>query len=229
MQTNASSIQAEINNALAIIFQGKMETTASGRTDAGVHAKAQVFHCDLPKIIEEGTLCHKMNGVLPSDIIINKILSVGEKAHARFDAISRSYEYHVLFKKSPFGSNENYILPKKPDFDKMNEACQIIIGEDDFTSLSKVKTDVNNFVCDIKRAEWQYIDEKAVFYITANRFLRGMVRALVGTLLDVGFNKISPDEFTKIIEAKDRTHAGQSVPAQGLYLCDVRYPSDIFN
>ena len=114
------------------------------------------------------------------------------------------------------------------DFDKMNEACNALLGEQDFTSFSKVKTEVNNFICNIQRAEWQFEDEKAIFYVTANRFLRGMVRTLVGTLLNVGYGKTSLAEFTEIIKTKDRTAAGQSVPSQGLYLCDVRYPDKIF-
>ena len=228
IQPNANTVQAEVNKALATIFQTTIETLGSGRTDSGVHAKEQVFHGDIPKAILETTLCHNLNGLLPSDIVVNKVLEVKDDAHARFDAISRSYEYHIHFKKSPFEFNENYLVPKRPDFEKMNNAGKTLLGAQDFTSFSKVKTEVNNFYCDVKRAEWQFDDEKAIFYVTANRFLRGMVRALVGTLLNVGYGKSNLEDFSEIIHAKDRTLAGQSVPPQGLYLCDVRYPSKLF-
>ena len=228
VQPNANTVQAEINNALATILQTSIETVGSGRTDAGVHAKEQVFHADIPDTITATTLIQKMNGLLPQDIVVNKILPVEKDAHARFDAISRSYEYHLHFKRSPFKAKEYHFLPKKPELELMNQACKSLLGEHDFTSLSKVKTEVNNFFCDIIRSEWQYDNEKAIFYVTANRFLRGMVRTLVGTLLDVGYGKTSLAEFAEIIQAKDRTTAGQSVPSQGLYLCDVRYPEKIF-
>lgn len=227
-QPNANTVQAEINKALGTILQTKIETIGSGRTDTGVHAIEQVFHCDIPENAQEKTLLPKTNGLLPADIVVTNILPVEKEAHARFDAISRSYEYHLQFKRSPFGANESHFLSKTPDFEQMNQASKTLLGEQDFTSFSKVKTEVNNFFCDIKKAEWQFDEEKAVFYVTANRFLRGMVRALVGTLLNVGYSKTSLEEFTEIIEAKDRTVAGPSVPPQGLYLCDVRYPSKVF-
>ena len=229
MQPNANTIQAEVNNALATILQENIETNGSGRTDSGVHAKEQVFHCDLNITISTDELVRKMNGLLPNDIVVNKIFEVKDEAHARYNAISRSYEYHILFNRSPFGSAEHYFTHKKPDFKLMNKACKLLIGKQDFTSFSKVKTEVNNFFCDISKAEWQFSEEKATFYVTANRFLRGMVRALVGTLLNVGYGTISLEEFKNIISAKDRSQAGQSVPPQGLYLCDVRYPEELFN
>lgn len=221
-------MQAELNSALATLLQASIETVGSGRTDTGVHAKEQVFHCDIPGTVSETALVQKMNGLLPNAIVVNKILPVDKEAHARFDAISRSYEYHIHFKRSPFKAKEYHFLPKTPDFEQMNQACRTLLGEQDFTSFSKVKTEVNNFFCDIIRAEWQFDAEKAIFYVTANRFLRGMVRTLVGTLLNVGYGKTSLEEFAEIIQAKDRTAAGQSVPSQGLYLCDVRYPEKIF-
>jgi len=228
IQPNANSVQAEVNKALAILFKREIETIGSGRTDTGVHATEQVFHADLPDSIEEETIMNKMIGLLPKDIVVNQIKLVSESAHARFDAIRRSYEYHIHFRRSPFHVNEYCYLPKKPDFETINKACQLIFGKHDFTSFSKVKTSVNNFNCQIEQAEWQVEDEKAIFYETANRFLRGMVRALVGTLLDVGYGKINIEEFKKILLAKDRRRAGQSVPPQGLYLCEVRYPETIF-
>lgn len=229
VQPNANTVQAEINNALSTILQQSIETIGSGRTDSGVHAKEQVFHCDLDLQIPENDLIHKMNGLLPDSIVLEKILNVKEDAHARFDAISRSYEYHIHFKRRPFGLGEYYSTNKRPDFELMNKACDLLIGKHDFTSFSKVKTEVNNFYCDVSRAEWEFNEENAVFFVTANRFLRGMVRAIVGTLLSVGYGAISLEEFENIIIAKNRSRAGQSVPPQGLYLCDVRYPEEVFN
>jgi len=228
IQPNANTVQAEINKALGTLVQNSIETVGSGRTDTGVHAKEQVFHADIPNTVPEATWLQKMNGLLPNDIVVNKVMPVKKDAHARFDAISRSYEYHIHFKRSPFQAKEYHFLAKTPDWVQINQACKTILGEQDFTSFSKVKTEVNNFLCDIKRAEWHFDNGKAIFYVTANRFLRGMVRTLVGTLLNVGYGKTSLADFTKIIKAKDRTAAGQSVPPQGLYLCEVRYPDKIF-
>ena len=229
VQPNANTVQAEINNALSTILQQSIETIGSGRTDSGVHAKEQVFHCDLDLQVPENELIHKMNGLLPDSIVLENMLNVKKDTHARFDAISRSYEYHIHFKRSPFGVGEYYFTHKKPDFDLMNKACALLIGKHDFTSFSKVKTEVNNFYCDVSRAEWEFNKEKAVFFVTANRFLRGMVRAIVGTVLSVGYGATSLGEFENIIIAKNRSRAGQSVPPQGLYLCDVRYPEEVFN
>jgi len=228
MQPNAITVQGEINNALATILQTSIETMGSGRTDSGVHAKEQVFHIDLHQPIAEETLLHKMNGILAADIVVNNILPVNNDAHARFNAISRDYEYHIHFKKSPFCLNEYHYLKQMPDFELMNKACQLIIGKHDFTSFSKAKTEANNLICTLERAEWQYEDGRSIFYVTANRFLRGMVRAMVGTLLNVGNGKTSLKEFADILDTKDRTLAGQSVPPQGLYLCNVRYSTQIF-
>lgn len=226
-QPNALTVQEVINQALAKLYGQGVETLGSGRTDTGVHAKMQVFHADLPEKYTELELRHKLNGVLPNDIVANSVYPVVPEAHARFSAVSRGYEYHITFKKSPFGENENYFLPKIPDATVIQKGCQLLLGEHDFTSFSKVKTDVNNFRCTILQAEWHQNTDSAVFDVTANRFLRGMIRALVGTLLDLGFGKISMAEFSAIIAAQNRALAGQSVPPQGLYLCKVRYPEDI--
>ena len=227
-QPNAITVQEVVNSALQTVYGKPTETTGSGRTDTGVHAKMQVFHADLPGKYNSQDLIHKLNGVLPDDIVVNNIRLVNPEAHARFSAEARGYEYHIRFKKTPFGKNEAFFLPKFPDTALINQGCKLILGEHDFTSFSKVKTDVNNFNCTIYRAAWNQTTETAVFEVSANRFLRGMVRALVGTLLNLGFGKITMEEFTQIIEAKNRSVAGQSVPPQGLYLCDVRYPDEIF-
>lgn len=228
-QPNATTVQEVLNKSLQTLYSQSIETLGSGRTDTGVHAKMQIVHADLPAKYTVQELIQKLNGVLPDDIVVNNVLQVQSDSHARFSALSRGYEYHISFRKSPFGKNESYFLSRVPDADLINQGCELLLGEHDFTSFSKVKTDVNNFRCTIHKAKWQQNDDYAVFYVSANRFLRGMVRALVGTLLDLGFKKITLEEFKAIINAQNRSEAGQSVPPQGLYLCDVRYPEDIFN
>jgi tRNA pseudouridine38-40 synthase len=228
VQPNANTIEAEVINALQTLYQTPIPIVGSGRTDTGVHAKEQVFHAEIDQEIDRETTIRKLNGILPKDIVINDIRTVRNNAHARFDAELRSYEYHIRFKRTPFGKDEYCFLPNSPNAELINKGCKIILGEHDFQSFSKVKTEVNHFKCTIFSAEWQQSSSEAVLFISANRFLRGMVRALTGTLLSLGYGKISLDEFRAILAAKDRTQAGQSVPAQGLYLCEVRYPKEIF-
>ncbi len=224
-QNNASSIQQEITESLQLLLKNKsLSIIGSGRTDAGVHAKQQVFHVDVPDGTEVENLMFRLNGILKNDIVVSHIEIVSQKTHARFDAIKRSYEYHLRLRKTPFGENEYYYHRNPLDFEAMNTAASYLLGEQDFESFSKVKTDVNNFVCSISRAEWIVEGTKAVFHISANRFLRSMVRSIVGTLLEVGEGKIEPVEVKKIIKKKDRKFAGRSVPPQGLYLCKVEYP-----
>ncbi len=225
MQNNALSLQQEITESLQILLKNKsLSIIASGRTDAGVHAKQQVFHVDVPDNTEVENLLFRLNGILANDIVVHSILPVPKKTHARFDATKRSYEYHLRTKKTPFGANEYYYHRNPLDVEAMNKAAGYLLGEHDFKSFSKVKTEVNNFICTITQAEWIASEAGMVFYISANRFLRSMVRTIVGTLLDVGEGKIEPMEVKKIIEKKDRTAAGRSVPAKGLYLCKVEYP-----
>jgi len=224
-QNNAISIQQEITESLQLLLKNKsLSIIGSGRTDAGVHAKQQVFHVDVADNIEIESLLFRLNGILPNDIIINSIMPVSDKQHARFDAIKRSYEYHLRTKKTPFGENEYYYHRNPLDYDAMNIAASYLIGEHDFQSFSKVKTEANNFICTITRAEWVESKEGAIFYVSANRFLRSMVRTIVGTLLDVGEGKLKAEDIKKIIAQKDRKVAGRSVPAKGLYLCEVKYP-----
>ena len=228
VQPNANTIEAEVIHALQTLFQKTTPIVGSGRTDSGVHAKEQVFHVDIEQEIDCETTLRKLNGILPKDIVINKIRAVRSDAHARFDADLRSYEYHIRFHRTPFGKNEYCYLPNRPKPELIKKGCELILGEHDFKSFSKVKTEVNHFKCTIFSAEWKQSSSEAVLSISANRFLRGMVRALTGTLLNLGYDKLSLDEFKSILAAKDRTRAGQSVPAQGLYLCEVRYPKEIF-
>ncbi|MCF6353332.1 MAG: tRNA pseudouridine(38-40) synthase TruA [Cyclobacteriaceae bacterium] len=224
-QNNAISVQQEITESLQILLRNKsLSIIGSGRTDAGVHAKQQVFHVDIPEGTEIKNFLFRLNGILQNDIIVNHIDIVPANAHARFDAIRRSYEYHLRLKKTPFGENEYYYHRNPLDFEAMNEASEYLLGKQDFKSFSRVKTGVNNFVCTITKAEWQVEGAKAIFHVSANRFLRSMVRSIVGTLLEVGEGKMKPEEVKKIIKKRDRRVAGRSVPPQGLYLCKVEYP-----
>ncbi len=224
-QKNAISVQQVITESLQTLLKDKsLSIIGSGRTDAGVHAKQQVFHVDIPDSTEVENLMFRLNGILQNDIIVNHIDIVPANVHARFDAIRRSYEYHLRLKRTPFGENEYYYHRNPLDFEAMNEASNYLLGEQNFESFSRVKTGVNNFVCTITKAEWQVEGTKAVFHISANRFLRSMVRSIVGTLLEVGEGKTNAEEVKKIIEKRDRRVAGRSVPPQGLYLCKVEYP-----
>jgi tRNA pseudouridine38-40 synthase len=226
MQNNAMSVQQEITESLGLLLKDKsLSILGSGRTDAGVHAKNQVFHVDIPDDTDLEHLKFRLNSFLENDIVVNKIIKVNPNAHARFDAISRSYEYHLRCVRTPFRRDEFYYHKTSLDFNLMNEAASYLIGTHDFQSFSRVKTEVNNFVCDITRAEWVTHENGAVFHISANRFLRSMVRAIVGTLLRVGEGKITPKEIMNIIERKDRNEAGEAVPGKGLYLCKVEYPN----
>ena len=201
----------------------------AGRTDTGVHARLMVAHFDLNgDIPAQINLISKLNSFLPKDIAVFKIMEVLPNAHARFDAITRKYEYHVVSQKSVF-KNELAARIKHPlNFTAMNEAANMLTGYSDFTSFSKLHTDVKTNNCNVTLAEWAQDGDEWIFTIEANRFLRNMVRAIVGTLFEVGRGKMTVEEFSAVIEAKDRCKAGSSVPAQGLYLVDIRYPESIF-
>jgi len=227
-QNNAISIQEVVEEALSRITREQTKITGSGRTDTGVHCEQQFFHADLSEPGDTGKLNFKLNSYLPPDISIINIQPVSAEAHARFDASSRSYEYRITKIKDPFSRDYAYRIPKIPDIKTMNEAASLLIGEHDFESFSKVKTEVNNFVCNITEAQWLETNNNIHFNVTANRFLRGMVRALVGTLLEVGLGKISKEGFKKVIESQDRREAGSAAPAHGLFLIAVNYPEDIF-
>lgn len=229
-QRNAHTIQAEIEAALKTILQEEVKITGSGRTDTGVHACQQFFHFDTRRQFSNDRLRYKLNALLDKDIAIKKICRVTPDAHARYSAVKRSYIYKICPYKDPFARGQSYQLYKKLDTDKMNEAAGTLLGENDFTSYSKVKTSVNNFFCNVFEAKWVERKETGIleFHISANRFLRGMVRALVGTLLQVGENKITAREFEQILAVKDRKKAGRSVPAEGLFLSKVEYPEEIF-
>ena len=228
IQPNANTVQAEIQNALSTLLTQPLEIVGSGRTDAGVHARQQYFHVDLPDIDSPMDFCYKLNAILPEDIAIIQILPVQSESHARFDAVSRSYEYHINTQKNPFIREVSYFYSQPLDLALMNEACTYILKYDDFQSFSKVKTQVNNFNCQIMEASWNVHNERLVFYVSANRFLRGMVRAIVGTLIEIGSGKFEPDRIHQIVQGKDRRLAGAAAPAHGLTLTRVEYPSSIF-
>jgi len=228
IQPDAISVQEVLQQAISTLLKKDITIVGAGRTDAGVHAKQLIAHFDFDELDKEN-LKKRLNAFLPDSISIKSVVQVTNDAHARFDAISRSYEYQIWLGKNPFLMDTTWqIHSKKLDIAKMNEAAAILLNYTDFKCFSKSKTDVFTYDCDITKANWIVKDDLLVFYISANRFLRNMVRAIVGTLYNVGIGKISIAEFIKIIESKDRTKAGISVPAQGLFLTKVTYPTSIY-
>ena len=223
IQPDASSVQEEITKALATILQEKILLVGAGRTDAGVHASQMFAHVDTVKKLTDDYV-HKLNAILPNDIVIKSIKEVSDETHARFDAVSRTYEYRILLGRDPFLLETFWQLHQKNlQIEKMNEAANLLFKYEDFESFSKVKTDVNTFNCTIMKAVWTLEDKHLIFHIKANRFLRNMVRAIVGTLIEVGLGKKTVEDFRKIIESKKRSEAGLSVPAKGLFLTEVCY------
>jgi tRNA pseudouridine38-40 synthase len=227
-QPNALGVQQVLEDKISIVLQQPIELVGSGRTDTGVHASEQVAHFDVENALDEQQFIYKLNKLLPADIAAYELRAVADVAHARFDAIARSYEYRINRTKNPFIQGLSYHYTLELHIQMMNEAAAKLKLHKDFESFSRVKTDVHTFNCDIFEAVWEEAGDFLIFHVTANRFLRGMVRALVGTLLEVGSDKMSPDEFEKIIVAKDRQKAGRAVPPQGLFLTKVDYPEELF-
>lgn len=227
-QHNAITVQEIVEDALSKLTGTKTEIIGSGRTDTGVHCEQQFFHADIKKEIVPKDFQHRLNVLLPRDISIQSIRNVKPEASARFDAISRTYQYRITLVKNPLLDGLALHYFKTASLPTMNKAAALLLGEHDFQCFSKVKTNVNHFLCDITKAEWKQKNERLEFTITANRFLRGMVRAIVGTLLDVGTGKMTVKDFQDIINSKDRKQAGQNVPPEGLYLTRVKYPATIF-
>lgn len=225
-QPNAKTIQETIEMYFSRLFSNKeIPILGCGRTDAGVHASEFYFHVDLEMKFELSELKYKLNNMLPYDISVSSVHKVNPNAHARFDATERTYRYHLHQQKDPFRHKSSWYFPKDLDIDSMNKASKSLIGKKDFTSFSKLHTDVKTNICDLTHAKWVKTDDQHLcFEITANRFLRNMVRAIVGTLLEVGVGNIQSVELDKIIQAKNRSEAGISVPAHGLYLSGVKYP-----
>jgi tRNA pseudouridine38-40 synthase len=227
-QKNAVSVQEIIEKVLSIILQEDIKIIASGRTDAGVHCRQQFFHADIERSFDRSWLLQRINSFLPDDIAILMIKQVLPETHARFDACSRSYSYVISRIKDPFSTEFSYFYRNPVNISTMNEAASLLLGRQNFQSFSKVHTDVSNFVCEITEAEWHEDRHQLIFNISANRFLRGMVRTIVGTLLEVGKEKMDTGTFKKIIEAKNRKKAGAAAPPQGLFLTKVQYPEHIF-
>jgi tRNA pseudouridine38-40 synthase len=228
VQPNAETVQEVLDKALATVLRQPVETIGCGRTDTGVHATQFFVHFDCLALGIERQASEKvvrsLNSVLPDDIGIKQIIPVHQDAHARFDATQRSYEYHIHFEKDPFRLNRSWELRDKPDIALMNAAAKIMMEYIDFSCFSKSNTQTFTNNCKISRAEWVEHERGIVFHISADRFLRNMVRAIVGTLMEIGRKEMTPESIRKIIESKNRSNAGTSVPACGLYLTEVKYP-----
>tara|TARA_B110000014_G_scaffold44269_1_gene29304 strand:- start:195 stop:944 length:750 start_codon:yes stop_codon:yes gene_type:complete len=228
IQPNADTVQHQINNALSTILNIEIQVVGSGRTDTGVHAKQLIAHFDIDKSFDIKKVILKMNGFLNHDISINNIYLVADDTHARFSALSRTYEYRISKRKDPFNVHA-LLLHRTLNIKNMNLACQYIIGSKDFSSFAKLHSDNYTNNCNIYLAKWNEGDNHIIFTIKADRFLRNMVRAIVGTMIGVGEGKLSAEDIKKIVVEKKRSLAGYSVPANGLTLINVEYPKEIFN
>ena len=222
IQPNVDTVQQQINKALTLILGCQIEVVGAGRTDTGVHAKQMYAHFDYKEKIPTNKYIYKLNQFLPNDISVKNIFSVKNNVNCRFDALSRTYCYHIIQKKDPFFENV-YYFKKKLNINAMNIACKFLIGEQDFTSFSKLHTDTYTNNCIVYEAFWKKKGDLLVFTIKANRFLRNMVRAIVGTLLEIGLEKMQPKQIMEVILKKDRSSAGFSVPAKGLFLTKIEY------
>ena len=222
-QPNANTVQEELDKALTKIYQSNIEVVGAGRTDAGVHAHQMYAHFDLDFDNEFKDIKFRLNSILPNDILIINIFKVKDNIHCRFNAISRTYKYYIQSSKNVF-NEDVYIFSKKLDIMAMNEASHYLLGTQDFTSFSKLHSQTYTNLCDITYAKWEYNGDILVFTISANRFLRNMVRAIVGTLIDIGLAKIKPIEIKDIISYKNRSKASSSAPAHALFLNKIEYP-----
>ena len=223
VQENANSIQAEIENAFEIYFRKKIEMTGSSRTDSGVNALQNFFHFDFDGPLNPRIL-YNINSLLPNDIVARNLYQAGAEAHCRFDAISREYQYYIYKKKNPFIEDRAYYFPYSLDLEKLQEAAATLLKHTDFTSFSKRNTQVKNFHCRIITSEWRMEKDCWVYRVKSNRFLRGMVRGLVGTMLQHGRGKMSVADFEKVLQSQDCAKADFSVPGHGLFLVEVSYP-----
>jgi len=238
IQKNAKTVQQALQHALSTVLREKIEVMGSGRTDTGVHAEQQFVHLDTKQHLEHEKHLYAFNAILPADISVKRIYKVSPEAHARFSALERRYQYRMIRNKNPFHTKTCYYYGNPLDFDKMNEAAAFLLTSNmpegmDFASFSRIKTGVNNFQSKVSHVRWEKQQvagfwEMWVFHIAADRFLRGMVRAIVGTLLEVGKNRISIDDFKNIVKSRDRRKAGPAVDPNGLYLTEVSYPEEIF-
>ena len=226
-QPKAISVQEIIEDSLSKLLNEKIAIVGAGRTDAGVHALQMFAHFDTDEVFEESDLIFKLNSFLPKDIAIHSIFNVGPEVHARFDAISRTYLYRITQKKNVFTFDNALYVKQDLNVEKMNEASKILFQYNDFQCFSKSKTDVKTYHCDIDKAEWFFKEDELHFVIKADRFLRNMVRAIVGTMINIGLGKLSIEDLHTIIKSKNRSEAGYSVPAHALYLTNIEYPNNI--
>lgn len=224
VQPNGSSVQAELQRALSTLLRHPIEIVGAGRTDAGVHARKMVAHFDVEELLDLKQTAYRMNRILPRDIAVEKIEKVGDDMHARFSATSRTYHYYIHTHKDPFCRAYSCETHYDLDFDAMNEAARFLLTQDDFASFCKTGADVKTTICHVTHAQWHQTSPTTWYFeITANRFLRNMVRAVVGTLIDVGRHRIDLEDFKQIVENKTRTAAGESMPGHALFLEDVSY------
>jgi tRNA pseudouridine38-40 synthase len=230
IQPNSLTVQKVLDDALSIVLSEKISTIGAGRTDTGVHAMFFCAHFDsiTPDLSAIKNLIFRLNRYLPDDITVNSIMKVLPDSNARFSAISRTYKYYISRTKDPFFDSSSWFLHGDIDIAAMNEACGLLIKHSDFTSFSRLHSNSKTNICKIYSANWEEADNRLVFTIRADRFLRNMVRAIVGTLVEIGFGKMNHKEFEEIILAKDRCRAGKSAPAKGLFLVDIEYPEEIF-
>ena len=228
IQPDVVTVQSELNHALSTVLRTPLECMGAGRTDTGVHAKMMIAHFDFDKQIDAKDIVYKLNVYLPNDIHVNTIKEVHTETHARFDALSRTYIYEISRTKDAFNYQNAHTYTLPLDIDLMNQAAKMLFEHTDFQCFSKVKTDVKTFECHIMEAEWELINNKLFFKVKADRFLRNMVRAIVGTLIEVGAKKRTLKAFRAIIRSKNRSNAGTSAPAQGLYLVEIDYPKSIY-
>ena len=229
IQPNGISVQEVLMKALSTFLCKPIEVVGAGRTDAGVHARLMVAHFDFDAELDCATVVDKLNRLLPPDVAVHRVRRVKSDAHARFDATYRTYKYYITTCKDPFSRAFSWRIFQTLDFEKMNEAAQTLFDYIDFTSFSKLHTDVKTNNCKMMYARWEQIGEHNwVFTIQADRFLRNMVRAVVGTLVEVGKGKLTVEGFRKVIEEKNRCSAGTSVPGNALFLVDVGYPEELF-
>lgn len=225
-QPNAVAVQEVLDKALKVFFRFNVETLGCGRTDSGVHATQFYVHLDLPAQLEidQEKFLKSINSLLPADISVSALILVKEDAHARFDATLRAYQYHVHFQKDPFKTDTSWLIKDELDLQAMQKAASIIKEYQDFGAFCKSKADNFTNICHIQKSEWEQTSNGLIYHVSANRFLRNMVRAIVGTLVDVGKGKIAAETMHQIIQSQNRSSAGASVPACGLYLTQVQYP-----
>lgn len=225
VQANAQTVQGEVDLRLSRLFNRQIETIGCGRTDTGVHSSSFIAHFDAPEIYTPAELLFKLSRMMPSDIAVLDIKAVSNDFHARFDALSRTYHYFISHKPSPFLNDYVWVNHLQPNIDEMNIAAAMLLNTSDFASFAKNNSQTKTTLCSIYEAQWFYLNNLLVFQITANRFLRNMVRALVGTLMDVGTQRITISDLEDILQSKSRSKASESVPPQGLFLSEVIYPS----